>query len=66
MPISSKTRKRQRKPTLAKVAQQAKKAGIEVARYEWRPDGTIVVVPGKPDVEQTNDLDKWMAKRHAN
>ena len=41
-------------------------AGIEVARYEWRPDGTIVVVPGKPDVKQTNDLDKWMAKRHAN
>jgi hypothetical protein len=42
------------------------KARIEVARYEIEPDGKIIVVTGKPHPEPTNDLDKWMAKRHAN
>jgi len=58
--------KRKRQPTLASVAKQASKAGVEVARYEVEPDGKIVVVPGQPTADQTNDLDKWMAKRHAN
>ena len=60
-----KAKRAPRKPTLPKAAKAASKAGIEVARYELRPDGTIVVVTGKPDVAPTNDLDKWMAKRHA-
>jgi hypothetical protein len=47
------TRPRKRKPTLASVARQAAKAGVEVARYDFRPDGTISVVTGKPD----NDID---------
>jgi hypothetical protein len=47
------TRTRKRKPTLAGVARQAAKAGVEVARYDFRPDGTISVVTGKPD----NDID---------
>jgi hypothetical protein len=59
-------KRRARKPTLAGVAKQASKAGVEVARYEVEPDGKIVVVPGQPKADQTNDLDKWMAKRHAN
>jgi hypothetical protein len=42
-------RTRKRKPTLASVARQAAKAGVEVARYVFRPDGTIGVVTGKPD-----------------
>ena len=42
------TRTRKRKPTLAGVARQAAKAGVEVARYDFRPDGTISVVTGKP------------------
>ena len=42
------TRTRKRKPTLAGVARQATKAGIEVAGYEVRPDGTIRVITGKP------------------
>jgi hypothetical protein len=43
------TRKRPRKrPTLAGVAKQAAKAGIDVARYEVAPDGTITIVIGKP------------------
>ena len=42
-------RRRQRKPTLASVAKQASKAALEVARYEVRPDGTVVVVTGKSE-----------------
>jgi hypothetical protein len=38
-----------RKPTLLSVAKQARRAGIEVARYEIEPSGKIVVVTGKPD-----------------
>jgi hypothetical protein len=37
-----------RKPTLASVAKQANKAAIPVARYEVKPDGTVVVMTGKP------------------
>jgi hypothetical protein len=52
-----------RKPTLLSIAKQAKKAGIEVARYELRPDGTVVIVPGKPESDSVavgaiNDLDR--------
>jgi hypothetical protein len=57
--------RRQRKPTLASIAKQASKAGIEVARYEVAPDGKIIVVTGKPTDQTNNDLDRWMAKRHA-
>jgi hypothetical protein len=53
---------RRRKPSLASVAKQVEKAGIAVARYEVDPDGKIVVIPGKPQANQTNDFDKWMAK----
>jgi hypothetical protein len=48
------TRTRKRKPTLAGVARQAVKAGIEVARYEVRPDGTVAVVTGKPTIDITD------------
>ena len=43
-----------RKPTLASVAKQANKAAIPVARYEVKPDGTVAVVTGKPEVSETN------------
>ena len=36
--------RKSRKPTLASVAKQASKVGIEVARYEVKPDGTVVVI----------------------
>ena len=36
-----------RKPTLLSVAKQAKKAGIEVARYEVEPSGKIIVITSK-------------------
>jgi hypothetical protein len=38
---------RNRKPTLASVAKQAAKAGIEVARYEVDANGKIIVITGK-------------------
>ena len=41
-------RTRKRRPTLAAVARQAAKAGITVAAYDVRPDGTIKIVTGKP------------------
>ena len=58
------TRPRKRKPTLAGVARQAAKAGVEVARYDFRPDGTISIVTGKPvgeiDMDDTASPDpKW-------
>ena len=40
--------RRMRRPTLASVAKQARKAALDVARYEVKPDGTVVVVAGTP------------------
>jgi hypothetical protein len=48
-----------RKPTLASVAKQAQKAAIAVARYEVKPDGTVVVVAGTP--EPTEASNPWLA-----
>ena len=59
-------RVRSRKPTLASVAKQAAKAGIEVARYEVDANGKIIVVTGKSVApEMTNsagteiNADEW-------
>jgi hypothetical protein len=53
-------------PTLASVQKQADKAGIDVGRYEVKRDGTVIVVPGKPEASApTNDLDKWIEKHNA-
>ena len=54
-------RTRQRKPTLASVARQAAKAGIPVARYDFRPDGTISIVVGKPVGNADIDMDDTTA-----
>jgi hypothetical protein len=48
-------------PTLAKVAEQFRKADID-ARLEQKPDGTIVVVTGTGEQQQGNELDEWIAK----
>jgi hypothetical protein len=53
-----------RKPTLASVSKQANKAALDVARYEIKPDGTVVVVTGAAEPQQGNELDKWI-KKHA-
>jgi hypothetical protein len=49
----------QRKPTLVSVAKQASKAGVEVARYEVKSDGTVVVVTGTP--EPSTESNPWLA-----
>ena len=49
------------KPTLLSVAKQARKAGIEVARYEIEPSGKIVVVTGKGDPVSVEANNPWDA-----
>ena len=52
-------------PTLASVAKQASKAAIAVARYEVKPDGTVVIVTGAPERVETEDpwpLDEFRTK----
>jgi len=49
-------------PTLASVAKQASKAAIAVARYEVKPDGSIVIVTGQGEQQQRNEVDEWIAK----
>jgi hypothetical protein len=54
-----------RKPTLVSVAKQASKAAIPVARYEVKPDGTVVVVTGTPEPAASDDpwpLDEFRTK----
>jgi hypothetical protein len=48
---------RKRRPTLASVKRQADKAGIEVAKYEFGADGKIAIVPGKPEITITEDIE---------
>jgi hypothetical protein len=43
-----------RKPTLANVAKQVSKAGIDVSRYEVKPDSTIVIVTGQGESIEPN------------
>ena len=49
-----------RRPTLAGVAKQVNKAAIAVARYEVKPDGTVVVVTGEP--EPAKPENPWLAE----
>jgi hypothetical protein len=54
-----------RKATLVSVTKQAGRAGIDVARYEVKPDGTIAVVTGTPEpIEPGNPwpLDEFRTK----
>jgi len=44
-----------RKPTLASAARAAAKAGIAVARYEVKPDGTNAVVVGEPELADADN-----------
>lgn len=49
-----------RRPTLLSVAKQAKKAGIDVARYEIEPSGKIIVIAGKlDDADVEPNLNPW-------
>jgi hypothetical protein len=58
-PKSSKPRM-PRKPTLASVSKDARKAGIDPARIEIKPDGSYVVDIGKP--EPTDASNPWLVE----
>src|SRR6516162_8870857 len=58
--IGAEPARKPRRPTLAGVAKQASKAAIEVARYEVKPDGTIVIVIGKGDPAELEN--PWLAE----
>ena len=52
------TRTRQRKPSLASVIRQMKRAGLDIAGCEINPrDGTVKVVTGKPVDASDSDSD---------
>jgi len=46
---TAKPARKPRKPTLASVSKDARKAGIDPARIEIKPDGSYVVDIGKPE-----------------
>jgi hypothetical protein len=54
-------KRKPRKPTLAGVAKAATKAAIPVARYEVKPDGTVVVVTGAPTPIEANPWDEVLS-----
>jgi len=58
-PVKPASRTRKRKPTLAGVARQAAKAGIPVAGYEVRPDGSSKPVRGgEIEMDDTTAIDR--------
>jgi hypothetical protein len=63
-PEPPKLQRKARKPNLVTVAKQVNKAAIPVARYEVRPDGTVIVHTGAldSDTKAGNELDEWLAK----
>jgi hypothetical protein len=63
--ISATRTKKPRRPRLVSVAKQASKAAIAVARYEVKPDGTVIVVTGKPEPAEPENpwpLDEFRTK----
>ena len=65
--LSAEAKPRQRhKATLAAALKQAKEAGVNVSGATLAADGSVSLQFGEPEAEQTNELDKWMAKHHAN
>jgi len=54
LPLPADGPRKPRKPTLESVAKQASKAAIPVARYEVKPDGSIVIVTGQGESTEPN------------
>ena len=58
---ASASRGRTRKPSVARVIQQMKRAGVEIAGCEINPrDGTVRVIAAQPtdDIEDTTPIDR--------
>jgi hypothetical protein len=45
-----------------RVLRAARATGYEVARVEIAKDGTIILVIGKSEAQESAPLDRWMAK----
>jgi hypothetical protein len=54
----SAARRRSRRPTLASVARQAQKAGIDVERYEVEA-GKIVIITRRGDSVSVEPMNPW-------
>jgi hypothetical protein len=62
--LSLPSMKHPKPPTLASVTKEARKAGIEVARIEIKPDGTVVAVVGKQGATVKDDeVENWLSKQ---
>ena len=56
--------RRTRKPSVARVIQQMKRAGVEIAGCEVNPrDGTVKVIAGKPVDGSNIDIDETAIDR---
>lgn len=58
-----------RQSDVSRAFRGARKAGIDVARVEIRPDGRITIIPGKPvetaPATTEDDLDRELAEFEA-
>jgi hypothetical protein len=64
-PAKPRRQRTPRRPTLASVAKQANKAALDVARYEVKPDGTVVIITGSPELAEPENpwpLDEFRMK----
>ena len=52
-------KRRTRRPTLTGVAKQAAKAGVPVAAFDVKPDGSIRVIVGTPDTQEPDTSKEW-------
>jgi hypothetical protein len=59
--VEVQSKRRQRKPTLARAIQEAKKAGVNVATAILGVDGSVSLAFGEPTKPPGNELDEWIA-----
>jgi hypothetical protein len=53
-------KRRQRRPSVASVVRQMRRAGLEVAASEIKPDGTVRLISGKAaGMRAENDRNEW-------
>jgi hypothetical protein len=57
--VAEPIKRRVSKPTLASIKRPAAKAGVEVAAYEFRSDGTIVAIVGTPGKTKPDSGNEW-------
>jgi hypothetical protein len=48
-----------RESEVRRAIKASKSAGLEIARVEIKPDGSISIVPGKPETEKKLATNEW-------